>query len=103
MAVQSIVQDGDTRLYYQQGNGAIIEVGVTGPFTSGTSVSGEQAPVIVPPGQAKLGTPIAACSIDAASYEYSEVCVHTIQSIETLIQLCTLGSCLLLLSYQPAV
>ena len=88
-AVQSIVQDGDARLYYQQSNGAILQIAVTGPFTSGTSISEDIGYQIVPPGQAMLGTPIAACSIDGASTEYSEVCVHTLQSIETLIQIYT--------------
>ena len=71
-AVQSIVSNSDTRLYYQQANGAIMIVGVTGPFTSNNSSSGSPSQ-LVPPGQAMLGTPIAACSIDSGSIEFNEV------------------------------
>ena len=72
-AVQSIVQNEDTRLYYQQSNGAIVQTVVTGPFTSGTSTSPSLGAQIVPPGEAMFGTPIAACSIDSGSIEFNEV------------------------------
>ena len=91
-AVQSIASSylEGTRLYYQQNNGAIVQTAVTGPFTNGTSTSIDVGLQIVPPGQAMLGTPIAACSIDSGSTAYTEVCVYMIQSKETLIQLYTL-------------
>ena len=103
-AVQSTTQSdlGDTRLYYQGDNGAILQADVSGPFTSGTSTTPSVGIQIAPADEAMFGTPIAACEIDSGDTAYSEVCVHTIQSVEILIQLYTLGSCLLLLSYQPA-
>ena len=79
-AVQSIASSylEGTRLYYQQNNGAIIvQTAVTGPFTNGTSTSIDVGLQIVPLGQAMLGTPIAACSIDSGSTAYTEVCVYT--------------------------
>lgn len=49
--------DGDIRIYTQIRNGAIVEWSGTGPLAFGTTHTSR---VIVPPGVARIGTPLAA-------------------------------------------
>ena len=71
-AVQSVVQNEDTCLFYQQSDGAIYQRVVTGPFTDSTSTSPSVGP-LVPADEAMFGTPIAACEIDSGSIEFEQV------------------------------
>ena len=63
-------QAGFSEYYYQESSGAIAAIDVTGPFNDNSASSATV--VIVPAGQAGLGTPIAICeNIPSGTQKYS--------------------------------
>ncbi|KAJ6465865.1 hypothetical protein C8R45DRAFT_1022621, partial [Mycena sanguinolenta] len=65
-AIQLLGLAGDTRVFYQLGDGSIWIAGATGPLSVGTLSANN---VLVPAGQAKLGTPLAVTSIGDTAYQ----------------------------------
>ncbi|KAF8896004.1 hypothetical protein BD779DRAFT_1466044 [Infundibulicybe gibba] len=63
-AVQTTTSD--TRLYYQNSDGSISEYGITNTFSAGRRSSNG---VLVPAGQAQIGTPIVATTLGSADFK----------------------------------
>ncbi|KAF7373664.1 hypothetical protein MSAN_00577300 [Mycena sanguinolenta] len=65
-AIQLPGLGGDTRIFYQVPDGSIWIAASTGPFSIGTFYANN---ILVPAGQAELGTPLAVTSIGDVDYQ----------------------------------
>ena len=72
--VQSILLDGDTRLYYQDASGRLVVAGVTAPFTAPGSTTTFPPAEFATAAELLWGTPIAACTYDNGTSGFYEVC-----------------------------
>ncbi|KAJ7635781.1 hypothetical protein DFH06DRAFT_1139320 [Mycena polygramma] len=65
-AVQATGLGGDTRIFYQNADNSIQQIGINGPFTVGAFTGGG---VLVPANQVLPGTPIAATLINGDAFQ----------------------------------
>ncbi|KAJ7897725.1 hypothetical protein B0H14DRAFT_2676651 [Mycena olivaceomarginata] len=62
------ITTGDTRIYYQDSTGAIVQGVITGPFLSGGKATAPAGGVHIPASEVLLYTPIVAITANTATY-----------------------------------